>query len=119
MGAAGTFNRIGAIMDEDSAFEPLKEILSSTRTISVKNAARRAGIDLSMVGTIIKEMETGGLLRIVKSKGCGVSCSSCDTCSTGSMATLTGDEIVISLLYDRTKEYADESSTTALGGSLI
>jgi hypothetical protein len=96
-------------MDDTMKIEKFKNLLSSLRTISVKNAASKLGIELSEILDILKEMENQGFLRIVTSKGCATSsCSSCDSGSCGTSSVYTGDEIVISLLFDRTKEYADE-----------
>jgi hypothetical protein len=95
-------------MDDTTRIEYFKVLLSSLRTISIKNAANKLGIELSEILDIIKEMESLGYLRIVASKGCASSCSSCGSSSCVSAPVYTGEEIIISLLFNRTKEYADE-----------
>ena len=95
-------------MNDTMIYELSKEMLSSLRTISLKNAASHLRIDLSEAINTFYELENRGYLRIVKTKGCGSFCSSCSSCSSKTPPAYTGDEIIISLLYDRTDEYADD-----------
>jgi hypothetical protein len=95
-------------MSDVQKIEIFKKLLFSLRTISLKNAAIRLGMELSEIISILGDMEIRGYLRIVKVKGCSTPCSSCNTGSCQVTPVYTGDEIIISLLFDRTKEYADE-----------
>jgi hypothetical protein len=95
-------------MSSTGLFERSTQMLRSSRMLSLKNAAARLGVSMPEATRIIVTLETMGYLRIVKPKTCSASCSSCDSCSTESVSGFTGDEIIISLLFDRTEEYAAE-----------
>jgi hypothetical protein len=98
----------GGCMSDAQKIEIFKEMLFSLRTISLKNAAIKLGMELFEITGVLRDMEINGHLRIVKVKGCSTSCSGCDTGSCEVIPIYTGDEVIISKLFDRTKEYVDE-----------
>jgi hypothetical protein len=51
-------------------------------------------------------MDMKGSARIVNAKGCAGSCTSCSTCATESAPQYSGEEILISKLYDIGDDYA-------------
>jgi hypothetical protein len=81
------------------------EIVEGIRTISVKNIMERTGVPLPVIVNVIKRLQCTDVIRIAEQKGCKSGCSSCSSQCT---ETINESTVVVSMIYKRSDEYADE-----------
>lgn len=85
----------------------IEKVLHLKRTLSVKNLVMMLDVSIEQVQDILIEFREKQYLRITHAKTCSSRCSSCNTCPAKPQQNITESDIIISLLFSRTEDYAD------------
>ncbi len=88
--------------------DTITKIFSRVRTISVSNLSSRTGLTTDELSGVIKVLAARNIIRLAQSRGCHGACSSCSSCAGGQDESLTGDEIIISMLPQEGESHADD-----------
>jgi hypothetical protein len=89
--------------------ETVGQIISQQRMLSVRNLISVVEVEMNQIQEILSDYLNNKSIRISHAKSCSTGCSSCTTtCSTDTRTTIQETDIIISLLFSRTEEYANE-----------
>jgi hypothetical protein len=95
-------------MYSNTLHETVGKIISQQRMLSVRNLISVVEIEMNQIQEILDDYLNNNSIRISHAKSCSSGCSTCTTCSTDTRTTIKETDIIISLLYSRTEEYANE-----------
>jgi hypothetical protein len=76
--------------------------------LSVRNLISVVEIEMTQIEEILNDYLDSKAIRISREKSCSSGCSTCSACSTNTGTTIKETDIIISLLFTRTEEYANE-----------
>lgn len=96
-------------MYSNSLHETVGKIITQQRMLSVHNLISVVEGEMNQIQEILDDYVNNQRIRISRSKSCSSGCSTCATCpTTDTQTTIKETDIIISLLYSRTEEYANE-----------
>ncbi len=88
--------------------EAVGQIISQQRMLSVHNLISVVEAEMDQIQEILDDYVNNHSIRISHAKSCSSGCSSCTTCSSDTQENIKETDIIISLLFARTEEYANE-----------